>query len=228
MSSGAESSKFAADAPAQKRLAGGRAQEANANDQAILAAAQAVFVANPAAPIADVAAKAGVGIAALYRRYPSKEHLLATLCAHGQRVYIVETEKALANTDSPWDAYTQFLIRIVAHDTHALSSRLAGTFRPTEEHVQLGEQLQSLGETLFARTQAAGVLRNDVTLLDVGYMLEGIAQVRLADDQRTAELRQRLVVLLIDALRPGAETTPLPGNAPTWDDQNARWVPSHD
>ncbi|HUY79005.1 MAG TPA: TetR/AcrR family transcriptional regulator [Ktedonobacterales bacterium] len=224
MSRGSQVKNVVAAGHEVKRGGAGRAQEAQENDKVILAAAQAVFVANPLAPIAEVAAKAGVGIAALYRRYPSKERLLATLCAQGQRVYIAETERALADSDSPWEAYARFLSRIVAQDTHSLSSRLAGTFRPTDEHAQLGERLQTLGEALFTRTQAAGAIRNDVTLLDVGFMLEGIAQVRLADDQRTAELRQRLVALLIDSLRPAAETTFLPGKAPTWEEQNARWI----
>jgi len=212
------------DATAGNRQGGGRAQQANENDKLILQAAQEVFVANPSAPIAEVADKAGVGIAALYRRYPSKEHMLASLCANGQRTYIDEAEAALRSKGSAWDAYVLFLRRIVAQDTHALSSRLAGTFRPTKVHAGLGERLQSLSEKLFRRARASGAMRADVTLLDVGFMLEGIAQVNLGDGPRTGELRQRLVTLVIDSLRAGA-TTPLPGKAPTWDEQNARWVP---
>ncbi len=153
-------------------------------------------------------------MAALYRRYPSKEDLLATLCLNGQRTYIAETEAALADTRSPWDAYVDFLRRIVAEDTHSLSSRLAGTFTPTEVHAQLGERLQELGERLFERTKASSAMRQDVTFLDVGFMLEAISQTRLGSPERTAELRQRLLSLLIDSLKTGA-TTRLPGKAPT-------------
>jgi AcrR family transcriptional regulator len=207
-----------------ERQAGGRTREANENDGLILAAGQEVFVANPLAPISEVAAKAGVGIAALYRRYPSKEHLLATLCANGQRTYIAETEAALADAAPPWDAYTRFLRRIVERDTHALSSRLAGTFRPTQIHAELGQRLQALSEKLFQRTKDSGAMRTDVTLLDVSLMLEGIAQVRLGDVARTAEVRQRLISLVIDSLR-GGHVTPLTGKAPTWREQDARWIP---
>jgi hypothetical protein len=52
-----------------------RAQAAR-NDQRILDAAREAFVADPGAPIAAVAKRAGVGIGALHRRYPSKEELL--------------------------------------------------------------------------------------------------------------------------------------------------------
>lgn len=227
MSSTPDLSKFLKDSPNPKRQAGGRAKEANENDRRILEAARQVFVADPTAPIAAVAEKAGVGMAALYRRYPSKEYLLATLCAIGQQVYIAETEAALADERSPWEAYTQFLRRIVMQNTHSLSSRLAGTFRTTNVHAELGQRLEARSEELFQRTQAAGAIRKDVTLLDVGFMLEGIAQVQLGDAQRTVELRQRLVSLLIDSLRVEA-TTPLPGTPPTWEEQNARWIPAAD
>jgi AcrR family transcriptional regulator len=227
MSRGSKLERFIRKGPRIRRQAGGRTEEANRNDSLILQAAREVFVANPLAPIAEVATKAGVGIAALYGRYPSKEHLLATLCANGQRTYIAEAQAALSDTRHAWDAYTQFLRRIVAQDTHSLSSRLAGTFRPTALHAELGEQLQTLGDELFERARASGSMRADVTSLDVGFMLEGIAQVRLRDPERTAELRQRLTSLLIDSLR-AAATTPLPGKAPTWEEQNARWIPPPD
>ena len=102
-------------------LSGRRAQAAR-NDERILDAAREVFVADPAAPIAAVAERAGVGISALYRRYPSKEELLGTLCAIGQDVYLAEVERALADDGDPWDAYVTFLHRIVDADTHALTS----------------------------------------------------------------------------------------------------------
>ena len=53
------------------------------NDERILASARAVFVADPSAPVAAVARHAGVGMSALYARYPSKEDLLRALCADG-------------------------------------------------------------------------------------------------------------------------------------------------
>ncbi len=46
----------------------GRKAQAARNDTLILAAARAVFTADPSAPIAAVAERAGVGISALYRR----------------------------------------------------------------------------------------------------------------------------------------------------------------
>lgn len=206
------------------RKPGGRSKVADQNDDLILQAAKVVFVQNPDAPISMVAKKAGVGIAALYRRYQSKEHLLATLCLQGQRVYIAEAQAALARSGSGWDAYVDFLKRIVAEDTHSLSSRLARTFTPTEVHARLGAELRELGERLFQQAQSSGVMRRDVTFLDVGFMLEAISQVHLGSPARTAELHQRLLALMIDSLRVEASTH-LPGNAPTWEEQDSRWIP---
>ena len=47
-----------------------------------------MFVADPKAPIAAVAERAGVGISTLYRRYGSKEDLLYCLCSDGLDQYI--------------------------------------------------------------------------------------------------------------------------------------------
>jgi AcrR family transcriptional regulator len=202
----------------------GRRKQAALNDDRILAAAREVFIDDPEAPVSAVAARAGVGISALYRRYPSKEEMLARLCADGIAIYIAEADRALADKGDPWVAYTGFLRRIVAEDTHSLSTKLAGTFTPTEEHMTGSQRLRERGEALFDRTMKSGALRPDVTFLDVAFLLELVAETRLSDRERTAELRQRFLTLIIDGLRPGA-TTRLPGRPPTWDEQNERWIP---
>lgn len=66
------------------RLRGRQAQAAR-NDELILQAAREVFLADPAAPIAAVAARAGAGIGALYHRYASKEDLLRPCARTGSR-----------------------------------------------------------------------------------------------------------------------------------------------
>src|SRR3712207_9065872 len=85
----------------------GRRAEAARNDWLIMDAAREVFIADPAAPIAAVAKRAGVGIGALYRRYASKEELLRWLCAEGLRQYIAEAEAALADEGDPWSAFRE-------------------------------------------------------------------------------------------------------------------------
>src|SRR6266511_3494884 len=128
-------------------LSGRRAQAAR-NDQLILDAARAVFVADPGAPISAVAEHAGVGISALYRRYASKEELLRQLCGDGLRRHLAEAEAALADDGDPWTAFSGFMRRIVDADTHSLTLRLAGTFTPTEELYRDAAKAQELNERL--------------------------------------------------------------------------------
>src|SRR4051794_13307480 len=90
----------------------GRQRQAARNDETILTAAKEVFLADPKAPIAAVAQRAGVGISALYRRYPGKEDLLRTLCHDGLRRFIAEAEAALRIVDD-WDAFAVFLYAVV-------------------------------------------------------------------------------------------------------------------
>src|SRR5579859_7198979 len=96
----------------QTPLSGRRAQAAR-NDELILEAAREVFVANPQAPIAAVAERAGVGISALYRRYASKEDLLRRLCADGLARYIAGVEQALSENGDPWETFAGFMRRAV-------------------------------------------------------------------------------------------------------------------
>ena len=204
-------------------LSGRRAQAAR-NDQRILDAARAVFVADPGAPIAAVAEHAGVGIGALYRRYASKEELLRRLCGDGMTAYIAAASEALADDGDPWEAFARFMRRVVDADTHSLTSRLAGTFTPTEELIRDAAAGQELNERLFERTRAAGVLRPDLDVNDLSFVFEQVASVRLGDQARTAQLRHRYLALLLEAMRaPG--TAPLPGPPPTWQELAARWQP---
>jgi len=201
----------------------GRRAEAARNDRKILAAAREVFTANPGAPISAVATRAGVGIAALYRRYESKEDLLRRLCAEGLRIYIDAVEHALADEGDPWDAFTDFMRRIVDADTHALTLRLAGTFTPTEELYRESQRAQDLNIRLFRRTRAAGAIRPDVEVDDLSLLFEQLAAVRVADEQRTRQLRHRYLALLLDALH-APSASELPGPPPSWEEVSQRWL----
>jgi AcrR family transcriptional regulator len=203
----------------------GRQAEAQRNNVRILKAAREVFIANPAAPISEVASSAGVGIAALYHRYPSKNALLAQLCLDGQDTYIELVEKALASPDDPWRTYVQWLRDIVAADTHALTIHLAGHFTPDQRHAARTEQMIKGTIELFERVHQTGVLRPDLTFLDVAFLLELLAKTKLGDAYRTAELKQRQLAIIIDGLHtPGSAD--LPSTPPSWQEQQSRWTPA--
>jgi AcrR family transcriptional regulator len=194
----------------------GRRAEAARNNRLILDAAREVFVADPAAPIAAVADRAGVGIGAIYRRYASKEELLRQLSAEGLRQYIAAVEDALAKDDGdPWSAFTEFMRRIVDADTHSLALRLAGTFSPTEELNREAARAQELNMRLIEHIKAAGAIRPDIEVGDLSLLFEQLAAVRVADEERTRQLRHRYLALILDALRVSSGSR-LPGPPPGW------------
>ena len=181
----------------------GRRRQAALNDDLILDAAREVFVADPAAPIAAVAKRAGVGISALYRRYPSKEELLRVLCAAGQQIYLREVRRALDSEGDPWEVYAEYLRRLVAADTHALGNRLAGRFTPTESMFADAQVMRRLSERLFNRVKQAGGFRAGLTFNDVASLMEAIANVRVSDAARTSVLQQRMLAVLLEGIRAG-------------------------
>jgi AcrR family transcriptional regulator len=200
----------------------GRRAEAARNDEAILASARAVFVADPDAPISAVAEHAGVGISSLYRRYESKEELLRRLCGDGLRLYIEIAQSALDDAGDPWQVFATFIERIVAADTLALTRKLAGRFTPSETLNSDALVADELNQRLVARAHAAGVLREDVNSEDLSHIFEQLSSLQGATPERTAQLRARYLALHLDALRaPGR--TPLPGPPPTSDELHARW-----
>ena len=211
-------------ATTSKALSGRRAQAAR-NDEAILDAARTVFMRDASAPVSAVARRAGVGISALYRRYPSKEDMIRRLCADGLRQYIAAAEIALGRDDGPWAAFAGFLRDVVDADIHALTVNLAGTFMPSAELYQMTERANALAAELLTRAQAAGAVRADLVLNDRAMILEQLTAVRLEDAGRTRELRRRYLALQLDALRPDGGRDSLPGRPPTGDELGGRWIP---
>jgi AcrR family transcriptional regulator len=202
----------------------GRRGQAARNDIVILDAARQVFLVDPKAPISHVAERAGVGISALYRRYPSKEFLLCRLCHDGLRTFIAEAETAAEEPDG-WAALTGFLRRVVDADVHSLTVHLAGTFTPTAEMGDDARRAGELSARLVERARETGRLREDAVTEDLGMILECCAAIRVDDPERTAQLRRRYLALLVEGLAAG-KGEELPGPPPRPGEMNGRWHPS--
>ncbi|WP_323097112.1 helix-turn-helix domain-containing protein [Intrasporangium sp. YIM S08009] len=213
-------------APARR----GRQAEAARNDAAILEAARTVFLRDPAAPMSAVAHEAGVGVGGLYRRYAGKDELLQTLCGDGLRRFVALAEETVARLDDggdAWAAFEGFVRGVVESDVHALTVRLAGTFRSTPELRALAVRSGPLVAGLVARAREAGVLRPDVTDADLPMVFEQLTAVRVEDVERTAQLRRRYLALHLDALRARHGSATLPGGPPTASELRERWDRSH-
>jgi AcrR family transcriptional regulator len=187
----------------------GRRREAARNDVGILDAARSVFLEDPSAPISAVAARAKVGISALYRRYPGKDDLLRELARDGLVRYIAELEAALADDGDPWRVYTDCLARILDGGSQALAQRLAGTFTPTPDLHALAQRATALAEEVHRRAQRGQVLRDDVSPLDVVFLLEMLSSITLPGADGGHALRHRYLALVLQALRaPGSGPLP--------------------
>lgn len=205
--------------PTPSALPGRRGQAAR-NDGAILDAAREVFLADPKAPIAAVAERAGVGISALYRRYPGKEDLLRRICHDGLLRYLAEAETALAEPD-PATALRGFLERVVVADVHSLTVDLAGTFTPTPEMDADAARAAELSSELFERARPA--LRDGLVVDDLTLVLDGCAAVRMPTAERTREIRLRYVEVLFTGLTTDP-ARPLPGPPPGARELSWRWL----
>jgi AcrR family transcriptional regulator len=207
-----------------ERPLSGRRAEARRNDPRIRQAARDVFTTDPDAPMSAVAARAGVGISALYRRYASKEDLLRQVARDGLAQYLEVAEAAVADDRDTWTSFADFMARLLDAQTVAITMNLAGTFAPNQELYEMSIRAAELNEAIVERAKADGGLRADVVVDDLSLILEQVSTIRLGDESRTRELRQRYLALFLDGLRAdGAE--PLPGPPPAPEELATRWSP---
>ena len=218
------SAKQEAPAPSDRgaRPLSGRRAQAARNDERILDAARAVFLADPGAPISAVAEHAGVGIGALYRRHASKDELLQRLAADGMERYLTEVRAALAHESDPWLAFTRFMRRCVDIGAGALTQRLAGSFTSTEELNRQGREVYEATQELLQRTKAPGALRADVEVGDLSLLLEQLQGIRIGDQVRASQLRHRYLAVILDGLHL-ADAPQLPSTPPSWQETSRRY-----
>jgi AcrR family transcriptional regulator len=210
------------DAP-RPRL-GGRRAEAAVNDGLILQAAREVLTTAPDTPMAEIAARAGVGVGSLYRRFPSKEALAYRMCLDGMNALARAARDALVAVEQdPWDGFVAFLHDAIGAGAGSLRG-LAGTFVADEALNEVAREMAGLIQEVLTRAQAAGAVRDDINAHDVGLFWEMLRAIRIGDSDRSDALRGRYIDLFAPAFRaPGAGK--LSGPPPTWQEIAAAWNP---
>jgi AcrR family transcriptional regulator len=172
--------------------------DARANRDKLVAAARAVFTdKGTSAPLERVAERAGVGIATLYRHFPTRQALL-------EAVYVDEVE-AMARAAAelvelpPWEALSQWLHQYVgfAATKRALNEALMETDPNSNVLLTCRTAIVEAGTALVERAQRAGVVRNDTTFMDIVRMVGAIAMVPTEDPEQ----KNRLLELALDGLR---------------------------
>jgi AcrR family transcriptional regulator len=201
----------------------GRRAEAARNDELVLEAARKVLVAAPDAPMAQIADRAGVGIGSLYRRYPSKEALVIQVCLDSMRQLEAIARAALerARTE-PWEAFAEFMRASQAAGAGGLGPSLAGTFTPPRELMEASRATAAAVRELVRAVQEAGAVRGDIAAEEIGLLFEILRTISLGSEERSAELQQRYLTLMLQALR-APPAGPLPGTPATWEEFTRRW-----
>jgi AcrR family transcriptional regulator len=186
--------------------------DAERNRRLVLeAAAQAFAEEGLGVGMAEIARRAGVGNATVFRRFPSKDALYEAIVDEkiGE---LVAAASLAAELDDPWESLVQYL-----ETSAALQARDRGFFQATEQHLLEHPELLrrhrvvlDVVDPLVLRAQQAGALRDDITTLDVLGLVKGaVACVPPSPGLREDGWRRPLAIVL-DALRPEA-ATPLPG-----------------
>jgi AcrR family transcriptional regulator len=174
--------------------------------------------------MAEIARRAGVGNATVFRRFPSKDALIEAIVDEKLAELIAAAQRA-AEIEDPWDSLVDALEK-----TAALQARDHGFFQATEEfllrHPDLLRRHRPVYEAvdrLVVRAQEAGVVRDDVTTLDLLGLVKGsVVCLPPSRDLRDDGWRRYLSIML-DALRPQA-ATPLPVPPVTYEEIEAALI----
>ena len=194
---------------------GDRALRADAvrNRGRIVKAAQKAFAERGLdVPLEAVADQAGVGIATVYRRFPSREDLIAACFEHRLEEYARAAEEALEAPDG-WSGFRAYVERVCAMQAadRGLKEVLTRTFpdaRALEAHRARGYES---AVRLIERAQAEGTLRPDLVPEDLVLLLMANAGVVQATGTAAPDGPRRFVALLLDGLRrEGASELPPP------------------
>jgi hypothetical protein len=89
--------------------------------------------------------------------------------------------------------------------------------------MELARRCDEQVRAVIEKAHAAGVLRTDVTHTDFGLLFEQLSTVRRGSPERTAELRERYLALLLDSLHTPPQHAPLPGPPPRPGEFADRW-----
>ena len=178
--------------------------DARLNEATVLEAATEVFKTQGVdAPVREIAAKAGVGMGTLYRRFPKRSDLVAGVFRREVDACAAEAA-SLAATYAPGDAVARWLKRYASflttkkglaaalHSGDPAFDALPDYFRASFEPAL---------KTLLDAAVAVDEVRSGVEPYD---LLRAIGNLSVAAGDDGAAHSQRMLNLLIDGLRCGA------------------------
>ncbi|QWF85038.1 TetR/AcrR family transcriptional regulator [Amycolatopsis sp. CA-230715] len=178
--------------------------DARRNRERVLSAAAEVFSEHgTGASTEQVAKAAGVGVGTVFRHFPTKEALLESVLRQLVREFADEAA-SLADAENPGAAFYELLRRWItmAAKKNAYSDALAAAGAPAPRpELKTGLGVRGGLRTLLERAQSAGAVRADIGLGELLPVIVGAS--RAVDQVPEGALRERVVEVLLDGLRPG-------------------------
>ena len=175
--------------------------DAQRNRERILDAARQVFAEEGLdASLNEVARRAGVGVATLFRRFPTREDLIAATFADPMTQYAALIETALADPD-PWQGFCGYVRAVCSMQAgdRGFTDVLTQTFSTAKEFEAQRDLAFRRFTELIARAKEAGGLRSDFVAEDLPMLLMANAGVVAATAGAAPETSPRLVEYLIQA-----------------------------
>jgi AcrR family transcriptional regulator len=177
--------------------------DAERNRAKILEAAADVFAgAGVEATLHDVAARAGVGVGTVYRRFPDKEALLGALFDDKLSSVIELAERASREPDS-WAGLAGFLRALtqMQSENRGLHEVLNGSEYCQDRVAEARSAFAPLVERLLERAQADGHVRADLEPSDLTLILLMLNAVALFSHETRPDLWERQLELVLEGLR---------------------------
>lgn len=205
--------------PARRRATRPRA-DALRNRERIVTAAREMFVEfGPEVPLDEIARRAGVGNATVYRNFPDRDALVREVVCCVMDRTSAEVERALAETGDAFEALSRFVHAAADERISALCPMVAGTFDECHPDLEAARQrCERLVQELMDRAMAAGQLRADVGVGDLMVAAAQLSRPPAGTGCLSADrFVHRHLQLFLDGLRAPARSE-LPGSAVTMED----------
>ena len=199
--------------PAQTQKERSLRADAEQNRERIVEAARALFAERGIdVTREEIARRAGVGMATLRRRYPTRADLVAGVFEEKMWLFATGARKALKDPD-PWHGFCRYITSLCAMQTsdRGFADVLTMTFPSAARFEAARDQAYEDFSELMKRAKAAGALREDFVAEDLIILLMASAGVVAAAGRAAPRSAPRLVAYLLQAFAaPGGPPPPLP------------------
>ena len=192
--------------------------DARRNRERIVAAASELFAEHGVDLCVDeIARRAGVGHATVFRRFPTKDDLIVAMFER-RLDEVGEAVEEAARADDPWEglvAAMAFIAERQARDRgmfEAAGSEVVGSPRMRDARARILAPLTDL----LRRAQAAGAVREDLEPQDMIFLITAAGRASPCRLE-IGDLWRRYLGVILDGMRPFA-ARPLPVPAPGVDE----------